>query len=88
MVVDENGDVPCESGGIGRRTRLRIWRVKPWGFESPLSHQQLVVTRSLSPSSFVPDFAATNPLGLFPCFRESPLACVLLRTNPFLLRHN
>src|SRR6266567_6184643 len=30
---------PCESGGIGRRTRLRIWRVKPWGFESPLSHQ-------------------------------------------------
>ena len=28
----------CESGGIGRRTRLRIWRVKPWGFESPLSH--------------------------------------------------
>src|SRR5579864_1298552 len=29
----------CESGGIGRRTRLRIWRVKPWGFESPLSHQ-------------------------------------------------
>jgi hypothetical protein len=31
--------VACESGGIGRRTRLRIWRVKPWGFESPLSHQ-------------------------------------------------
>jgi hypothetical protein len=30
----------CESGGIGRRTRLRIWRVKPWGFESPLSHQE------------------------------------------------
>ena len=33
----------CESGGIGRRTRLRIWRVKPWGFESPLSHQTLAV---------------------------------------------
>ena len=32
-------DSQCESGGIGRRTRLRIWRVKPWGFESPLSHQ-------------------------------------------------
>src|SRR5579863_2159197 len=31
----------CESGGIGRRTRLRIWRVKPWGFESPLSHQNI-----------------------------------------------
>jgi DNA-binding beta-propeller fold protein YncE len=28
-----------ESGGIGRRTRLRIWRSNPWGFESPLSHQ-------------------------------------------------
>src|SRR5581483_4834620 len=27
------------SGGIGRRTRLRIWRRKAWGFESPLSHQ-------------------------------------------------
>ena len=24
--------------GIGRRTRLRIWRKNPWGFESPLSH--------------------------------------------------
>jgi hypothetical protein len=33
----------CESGGIGRRTRLRIWRGNPWGFESPLSHQQLAV---------------------------------------------
>src|SRR5271157_5357321 len=30
----------CESGGIGRRTRLRIWRGNPWGFESPLSHQR------------------------------------------------
>ena len=33
---------PCESGGIGRRTRLRIWRGNPWGFESPLSHQSLI----------------------------------------------
>jgi len=31
----------CESGEIGRRTRLRIWRGNPWGFESPLSHQQI-----------------------------------------------
>ena len=31
----------CESGGIGRRTRLRIWRRKAWGFESPLSHQTI-----------------------------------------------
>ncbi len=38
-----------ESGGIGRRTRLRIWRVKPWGFESPLSHQSLK-GRSLRPA--------------------------------------
>ncbi len=29
----------CESGEIGRRTRLRIWRGNPWGFKSPLSHQ-------------------------------------------------
>jgi hypothetical protein len=28
----------CESGGIGRRARLRIWCRKAWGFESPLSH--------------------------------------------------
>jgi integrase len=31
----------CESGEIGRRTRLRIWRGNPWGFESPLSHQSI-----------------------------------------------
>ena len=30
---------PRESGGTGRRTRLRIWRRKAWGFESPLSHR-------------------------------------------------
>ncbi len=29
----------CEGGGIGRRTRLRIWRLTVWGFDSPLSHQ-------------------------------------------------
>ena len=26
------------SGGIGRRTILRWWRLKAWGFESPLRH--------------------------------------------------
>lgn len=31
---------PCESGGIGRRTRFRIWRRKAWGFEPPLSHHK------------------------------------------------
>ena len=30
-----------ESGGIGRRARLRIWWDTPWGFESPLSHVDL-----------------------------------------------
>ena len=26
-------------GGIGRRTRLRIWRRKAWGFDSLHPHQ-------------------------------------------------
>ena len=43
-----------ESGGIGRRTRLRIWRVKPWGFESPLSHQQLAAHRVFARSPLCP----------------------------------
>src|ERR1700733_4800415 len=37
-----------ESGEIGRRTRLRIWRSNPWGFKSPLSHQFL---RKTAPES-------------------------------------
>ena len=37
----------CESGGIGRRARLRIWYRKVWGFESPLSHQKFFVLSSL-----------------------------------------
>src|SRR5581483_9134917 len=37
----------CESGGIGRRTRLRIWRGNPWGFESPLSHQLVATSLAL-----------------------------------------
>ena len=28
----------CGSGGIGRRTRLRIWRFTAWGFKSLLPH--------------------------------------------------
>lgn len=27
------------SGGIGRRTRLKIARGDPWGFDSPLRHK-------------------------------------------------
>ena len=34
----KNRGGPRESGGIGRRARLRIWCRKAWGFESPLSH--------------------------------------------------
>src|SRR6266498_3725312 len=37
----------CESGGIGRRARLRIWYRKVWGFESPLSHQATKNSRYL-----------------------------------------
>ncbi len=39
----------CESGEIGRRTRLRIWRGNPWGFESPLSHQQPIISSPYFP---------------------------------------
>src|SRR3984957_4885779 len=35
-----------ESGEIGRRTRLRIWRGDPWGFESPLSHHLFYLSSS------------------------------------------
>ena len=41
----------CESGGIGRRARLRIWYRKVWGFESPLSHQMRAVSSSSSQRS-------------------------------------
>ena len=37
-----HGRIPAdkrESGGIGRRARLRIWWGNPWGFESPLSQR-------------------------------------------------
>jgi hypothetical protein len=51
----------CESGGIGRRTRLRIWRVKPWGFESPLSHQQLATPRTSQCFSLCPILHPPRP---------------------------
>lgn len=35
-----------ESGGTGRRTRLRIWPRKGWGFDSPLSHSSWIDRRS------------------------------------------
>jgi hypothetical protein len=60
---------PCESGGIGRRTRLRIWRVKPWGFESPLSHQYSTADLESVPSyslSCVVVFSSLLPPVLFP----------------------
>ena len=36
--------IKCESGEIGRRTRLRIWRGNPWGFKSPLSHHPCCIS--------------------------------------------
>ena len=39
----------CESGEIGRRTRLRIWRGNPWGFESPpVSYTHLALLETLN----------------------------------------
>src|SRR5579875_1120145 len=36
----------CWSGGIGRRTRLKIWRcLTAWGFNSPLQHIKCEVSR-------------------------------------------
>ena len=56
-----------ESGGIGRRARLRIWSRKGWGFESPLSHQKFSVEKNRGtrprvwhdrgPAFFFPSFA-------------------------------
>jgi hypothetical protein len=37
---------PCGSGGTGRRTILRGWRRKAWGFESPLPHQNTAIDRT------------------------------------------
>jgi hypothetical protein len=41
----------CESGEIGRRTRLRIWRSNPWGFKSPLSHHLSLYSKT-NPSTY------------------------------------
>ena len=40
-----------ESGGIGRRARLRIWYRKVWGFESPLSHHKKINRKQPAPTS-------------------------------------
>src|SRR5690349_6506397 len=37
-MYNQESKTASESGGIGRRARLRIWFRKEWGFESPLSH--------------------------------------------------
>ncbi len=44
----------CRSGGIGRRTRLKIWRdLISWGFKSPLRHQDSRrLHRSMSPAHY------------------------------------
>src|SRR6266478_7733385 len=47
---------PCESGGTGRRTRLRIWRGNPWGFDSPLSHQPFLYPYPCNALNFFVNF--------------------------------
>jgi Protein of unknown function (DUF3467) len=44
MTLQVVENTACESGGIGRRTRLRIWRGNSWGFKSPLSHHSWLVS--------------------------------------------
>ena len=38
----------CGCGGIGRRTRLRIWRRKAWGFDSLHPHHLIFICGSSS----------------------------------------
>jgi hypothetical protein len=38
----------CGCGGIGRRTRLRIWRRKAWGFKSLHPHYSNFICGSSS----------------------------------------
>ena len=68
--TQRTGSALCESGGIGRRTRLRIWRGNPWGFESPLSHQSAVTARLRSGSRFRATFSnsadAVDPVRFSP----------------------
>ncbi len=35
-----------ESGGTGRRARLRIWWSDPWGFKSLLSHHKFLINHN------------------------------------------
>src|SRR5262244_28147 len=75
----------CESGGIGRRTRLRIWRVKPWGFESPLSHQIffLCLSRSYTTKIANPDRFRS---GFYHLWSSSPYyCCAYTPIQPFAL---
>src|SRR6266487_1953374 len=69
-------ETTCESGGIGRRTRLRIWRVKPWGFESPLSHQYFRGRLGIGPFSIVSTQRFTVPT--FLPLEDAPIGIYLL----------
>ena len=72
-----------ESGGIGRRTRLRIWRGNPWGFESPLSHQCLrwrslavpVPHRLWLWKIFFPNLFESTLVPVCPCYPGLHLGC-------------
>src|SRR5436309_13102907 len=79
---DRDGGNLCESGGIGRRTRLRIWRVKPWGFESPLSHQSPGFPRLAHHS---PEHSMPKASGLRALHKLQFAAT--LRLHPFTLFH-
>lgn len=35
----------CGCGGIGRRTRFRIWRLTAWGFKSLNPHKRIIMSR-------------------------------------------
>src|ERR1035437_9516720 len=83
-IIEKNS---CESGGIGRRTRLRIWRGKPVGVRVPPfaptvctawpDSQFLPVLRIVPTPSFLGSPATPR----FPNALQVPLYCVRLGTH-------
>jgi hypothetical protein len=63
----------CGCGGIGRRTRLRIWRRKAWGFDSLHPHHfEIKTTQHICGSSSVVEhhLAKVGVAGSNPVFRS------------------
>jgi len=52
--------------------RLRIWRVKPWGFESPLSHQQLAPHSQMANFRLCPNLCPPADFPVVPQPRFAP----------------